>query len=233
MVPTHLHRLLQLPAETRGRYDLSSLQALIHAGAPCPVTIKQQMLDWVGPVVWEYLGSTEGSVSRVAPQEWIAKPGTVGRPLPGLVVKILGPEGGEVSRGEPGMIYFGYPGLAPVFEYHHDPEKTSAARFGDLITAGPAEIEQHLLAHPSVDDVAVIGVPDPEWGHSVLAVVQPSAQAAAGEELAASLLAYCGERLASFKRPRRIEFVSDFPRTESGKVQRRVLRERFAPASSD
>ena len=94
----------------------------------------------------------------------------------------------------------------------------------------PAEIEQHLLTHPSVDDVAVVGVPDPEWGHSVLAVIQPSAQASAGDELAASLLAYCGEGLASFKRPRRIEFVSDFPRTETGKVQRRVLRERFAQA---
>jgi long-chain acyl-CoA synthetase len=262
MVPTHFHRLLQLPGETRGRYDLSSLQALIHAGAPCPVTIKQQMLDWLGPVVWEYLGSTEGSVSRVSPQEWIAKPGTVGRPLPGLIAAILGPDGAELPRGEPGMIYFGYPGLTPAFEYHHDPEKTAAARHGDLITAGdygyfdddgylflldrrtdviisggvniyPAEIEQHLITHPSVDDVAVIGVPDLEWGSSVLAVVKPSPGADAGQELAASLLAYCGERLASFKRPRRIEFVSDFPRTETGKVQRRVLRDRFAPAPAD
>jgi long-chain acyl-CoA synthetase len=262
MVPTHFHRLLRLPRETRSRYDRSSLQALIHAGAPCPVPIKQQMLDWVGPIVWEYLGSTEGSVSRVSPQEWIARPGTVGRPLPGLTVEILGPDGSVQPRGEPGMIYFGYPGHAPVFEYHHDPEKTSSARSGDLITAGdygyfdddgylflldrrtdviisggvniyPAEIEEHLITHPSVDDVAVIGVPDPEWGSSVLAVVQPSPGAVAGEELSAILLAYSGEGLASFKRPRRIEFVSDFPRTESGKVQRRVLRDRFAHAQAD
>jgi len=262
MVPTHFHRLLQLPGQVRGRYDLSSLQALIHAGAPCPVTIKQQMLDWVGPIVWEYLGSTEGTVTRVSPQEWIAKPGTVGRPLPGLTVKILGPAGEELPGGEPGMIYFGYHGHGPAFEYHHDPEKTSASRFGALVTAGdfgyldedgylflldrrtdviisggvniyPAEIEQHLITHPSVDDVAVIGVPDQEWGHSVLAVVQPSPGAAAGGELAASLLAYCGEGLASFKRPRRIEFVSDFPRTETGKVQRRLLRDRFAHAQAD
>ena len=262
LVPTHFHRLLQLPAEVRGRHDLSSVQALIHAGAPCPVPIKQQMLDWLGPVVWEYLGSTEGSVSRVSPQEWLARPGTVGRPLPGLTVKILGPDGEDLPRGDPGLIYFGYPGLAPAFEYHHDPVKTSAGRLGDLITAGdygyldddgylflldrrtdviisggvniyPAEIEQLLITHPSVDDVAVIGVPDPEWGSTVLAVVQPSPGAVAGEELAASLLAYCAERLASFKRPRRIEFVADFPRTEAGKVQRRVLRDRFAPAPAD
>jgi long-chain acyl-CoA synthetase len=259
LVPTHFLRLLRLPGQIRGRYDLSSLEALIHAGAPCPVQVKQQMLDWLGPVVWEYLGSTEGSVTRVSPQEWIAKPGTVGRPLPGLTVRILGPDGAEQPRGEAGMIYFGYPGRAPSFEYHHDPAKTAAGRAGNLVTAGdygyldddgylflldrrtdliisggvniyPAEIEQHLLTHPSVDDVAVVGVPDPEWGHSVLAVIQPSAQASAGDELAASLLAYCGEGLASFKRPRRIEFVSDFPRTETGKVQRRVLRERFAQA---
>jgi long-chain acyl-CoA synthetase len=262
LVPTHFHRLLQLPGQTRGRYDLSSLQALIHAGAPCPVTIKQQMLDWVGPVVWEYLASTEGYVARVSPQEWVAKPGTVGRPLPGLTVQILGAAGQELPVGEPGMIYFGYRGRAPAFEYHHDPEKTSAGRSGDLITAGdfgyldedgylflldrrtdliisggvniyPAEIEQHLITHPSVDDVAVIGVPDHEWGHSILAVVQPSAGTAADAELAATLLAYCGDGLASFKRPRRIEFVSDFPRTETGKVQRRVLRDRFAHARAD
>jgi long-chain acyl-CoA synthetase len=262
LVPTHFHRLLELPGQTRGRYDLSSLQALIHAGAPCPVTIKRQMLDWVGPVVWEYLASTEGYVARVSPQEWVAKPGTVGRPLPGLTVQILGSDGQELPGGEPGMIYFGYRGHAPAFEYHHDPEKTSAGRSGDLVTAGdfgyldedgylflldrrtdliisggvniyPAEIEQHLISHPSVDDVAVIGVPDHEWGHSILAVVQPSAGTAADAELAASLLAYCGEGLASFKRPRRIEFVSDFPRTETGKVQRRLLRDRFAHVPGD
>ena len=260
LVPTHFHRLLQLPKQTRGRYDLSSLRALIHAGAPCPVPIKQRMLDWVGPIVWEYLASSEGYVSRVSPREWIARPGTVGRPLPGLTVQILGPDGQQLPGGEPGMIYFGYRGHGPAFEYHHDPEKTSAGRLGDLITAGdfgyldadgylflldrrtdliisggvniyPAEIEQHLITHPSVDDVAVIGVPDGEWGQSVLAVVQPAAGTAGGPELAASLLAYCGEGLAPFKRPRRIEFLSDFPRTEAGKVQRRLLRDRFAPAS--
>jgi long-chain acyl-CoA synthetase len=257
LVPTHFHRLLRLPAEERARHDLSSLQAVIHAGAPCPVPIKKQMLDWLGPIIWEYLGSTEGSVSRVSPQEWLARPGTVGRPLPGLTVQILGADGSAVQAGEPGTIYFGYPGRPPSFEYHHDPDKTAAGRRGDLVTAGdygyldddgylflldrrtdlvisggvniyPAEVEQRLITHPAVDDVAVIGVPDPEWGQRIVAVVQPSPGAIPGNELAAELLEYCREELASFKCPRRFEFVADFPRTETGKVQRRLLRDAYA-----
>jgi long-chain acyl-CoA synthetase len=257
MVPTHFHRLLRLPDEARARYDVSSLQAVIHAGAPCPVPIKKQMLDWLGPIVWEYLGSTEGSVSRVSPQDWLARPGTVGRPLPGLTVKILGPDGDELPAGEPGTIYFGYPERAPSFEYHHDPQKTAASRRGNLVTAGdygyfdgdgylylldrrtdliisggvnvyPAEIEQHLITHPAVLDVAVIGVPDPDWGQRVVAVVQPDPDVTAGDELAAELIEHCRKELASFKCPRRFEFVTDFPRTESGKVQRRVLRDAYA-----
>jgi len=256
LVPTHFHRLLRLPEEVRARYDVSSLQAVIHAGAPCPVPIKKQMLDWLGPVVWEYLGSTEGSVSRVSPQEWLARPGTVGRPLPGLTVQILGLDGTEAPAGEPGTIYFGYPGRPPSFEYHHDPEKTAASRHGDLVTAGdygyfdadgylflldrrtdliisggvniyPAEVEQHLITHPAVLDVAVIGVPDPEWGQRVVAVIQPGPGVTANDQLAAELLEHCRKELATFKCPRRFEFVSDFPRTESGKVQRRVLRDAF------
>ena len=257
MVPTHFHRLLRLPGDVRARYDVSSLQAVIHAGAPCPVPIKKQMLDWLGPIVWEYLGSTEGSVSRVSPQQWLARPGSVGRPLPGLTVQILGPDGGELPAGDPGTIYFGYPGRAPSFEYHHDPQKTAASRHGNLVTAGdygyvdadgylylldrrtdliisggvnvyPAEIEQNLITHPAVLDVAVIGVPDPDWGQRVVAVVQPGPGVAAGDELAAELLEHCRKELASFKCPRRFEFVTDFPRTESGKVQRRVLRDAYA-----
>jgi long-chain acyl-CoA synthetase len=261
LVPTHFHRLLRLPEEVRSRYDLSSLAAVIHAGAPCPVPIKEQMLDWLGPVIWEYLGSTEGGVSRVSPQEWLARPGTVGRPLPGLTVRIIGPDGEELPAGQPGTIYFGYPDRAPSFEYHHDPEKTAASRHGNLVTAGdygyfdpdgwlflldrrtdliisggvniyPAEVEQHLITHPAVLDVAVVGVPDPDWGHRVVAVVQPAPGVAAGDELAAELAEHCRQELASFKCPRRFEFVADFPRTETGKVQRRVLREALAGQGS-
>jgi long-chain acyl-CoA synthetase len=261
MVPTHFHRLLRLPGDVRARYDVSSLQAVIHAGAPCPVPIKKQMLDWLGPIVWEYLGSTEGSVSRVSPQQWLDRPGSVGRPLPGLTVQILGPDGGELPAGEPGTIYFGYPSRAPTFEYHHDPQKTAASRRGNLVTAGdfgyfdadgylylldrrtdliisggvnvyPAEIEQNLITHPAVLDVAVIGVPDPDWGQRVVAVIQPAPGVAADDELAAELLEHCRKELASFKCPRRFEFVTDFPRTESGKVQRRVLRDAYASQES-
>jgi len=257
MVPTHFHRLLRLPESARSRYDVSSLQSVIHAGAPCPVPIKQQMLDWLGPIIWEYLGSTEGSVSRVSPQEWLARPGTVGRPLPGLTVKILTENGEEAPAGEPGTIYFGYPGRAPSFEYHHDPAKTAASRRGDLVTAGdygyfdadgylflldrrtdliisggvnvyPAEVEQQLITHPAVQDVAVIGVPDPEWGQRVVAVVETAPGATAGDQLAAELSEHCRKELASFKCPRRFEFVTNFPRTETGKVQRRVLRDAYA-----
>jgi long-chain acyl-CoA synthetase len=257
MVPTHFHRLLRLPADVRARYDLSSLRAVIHAGAPCPVPLKHQMIEWLGPIVWEYLASTEGSVSRVSPQEWLARPGTLGRPAPGGIVKILDPDGNELPPGEAGAIYFGTAGQPTTFEYSGDPAKTAASRHGDLATVGdygyldedgyvflldrrtdliisggvniyPAEVEQTLITHPAVNDVAVIGVPDPEWGQSVLAVVQPSPGFEAGDEVASALLAHCGEHLAGFKRPRRIEFVTDFPRTETGKLQRRKLRDRYA-----
>jgi long-chain acyl-CoA synthetase len=251
MVPTHFHRLLRLPEEVRERHDLSSLKVLVHAGAPCPVAVKQRMIDWLGPIVWEYLGATEGVMSLVSPQEWLAKPGTVGRPVPGVTVRLLDENGAEVPPGEAGTIYFGTGQIR--FEYHNDPDKTRAGRVGDLVTVGdigrfdedgylflldrrddlilsggvnvyPAEVEHHLITHPAVADVAVIGVPDPEWGQSVLAVVQPTPDAVPGEALARELEAYCADGLASYKRPRRIEFRADFPRTATGKLQRRVLR---------
>ncbi|WP_029433078.1 AMP-binding protein [Blastococcus sp. URHD0036] len=256
MVPTHFHRLLALPEETRRRSDTSSLRIVAHAGAPCPVEVKRRMLAWWGPVLWEYLGSTEGVATLVSPQEWAARPGTVGRPLPGTVVRVVRDDGTEAAPGEPGTIYSGVEGTPPSFEYHGDPEKTARSRRGDLVTAGdsgyvdddgyvfvldrrtdlvitggvnvyPAEVEQHLLTHPAVRDVAVIGLPDPEWGQSVVAVVQPAPGSEGDDGLRAELDSHCRTGLAAFKRPRRIEFLADFPRTESGKLQRRRIRDLF------
>ncbi|MEU9064708.1 AMP-binding protein [Streptomyces sp. NPDC048430] len=254
MVPTQFIRLLRLPDEVRGRYDLSSLQAVIHAGAPCPETVKRRMLDWVGPIVWEYMGSAEGGVSRVSPQEWLTKPGTVGRPVPGIVVRILDEDGRELPTGQSGLIYTGATDRPPSFEYLGDPAKTADNRRGDLYTVGdigyldedgylflqdrrtdliisggvniyPAEIENRLIEHPSVADAAVVGVPDPEWGHSVVAVVELVENTAATTEISEELQRFCEAGLAKFKLPRRIEIVNHLPRTPAGKLQRRVVRD--------
>lgn len=256
MVPTQFIRLLRLSDEIRSRYDLSSLEIVLHAGAPCPVPVKRRMIEWFGPIIWEYLGSTEGSVTRVSPQEWLARPGTVGRPIPGTTVKIFGDDGAELPPGESGIIYVGVEGQPPAFEYLGDPDKTAASRRGDRYTAGdfgyldadgylflqdrrtdliisggvnlyPAEIEAYLIGHPAVAEVAVIGVPDAEWGHRPVAVVEPAAGFAADAELSKELLQYCVEGLAAFKRPRHIAFQERIPRSPSGKLQRRVVRDSY------
>jgi long-chain acyl-CoA synthetase len=195
------HRLMSLPADERGRHDVSSLSRVVHAGAPCPVAVKQRMIDWLGPVLHEYYAATEGGGTYVDPHDWLRHPGTVGRAWEGTEVVILDDDGNELPRGEVGFIYFR---SADRFEYFKAPEKTAAARRGDLFTVGdlgrlddegwlylsdrrsdliisggvniyPAEIEAVLLTHPLVADAAVIGVPDEEWGQRVMAVVEPRA----------------------------------------------------------
>lgn len=255
MVPTHFHRLLQLPEEHRRAADLSSLVRLVHAGAACPPEIKREMLDWVGPIVWEYLGATEGLVSVVSPETWISHPGTVGKPFTEGAVVIKREDGSDAAPNEEGTIYFR---TSSPFEYHNDPEKTAASRLGDLVTVGdigmiddegylylldrrndlivsggvniyPAEIEAALITHPAVQDVGVIGVPDREWGKRVVAVIQPVEGVAADDALRAALDAHARENLPSYKRPRRYEFLEDFPRSPAGKIKRRDLRDIYDP----
>jgi len=253
MVPTMFHRMLGLPDEVRGRYDVSSLGMVFHSAAPIPVETKQRMMEWWGPVLYEYYGSTEcGAIVVAKPHEWLGHPGTVGRAVDGVEIKIFGEDGAELPPGEAGMIYArGHSG----FEYHGDPAKTASAMRGEFYTPGdighldedgwlymsdrrtdliisggvniyPAEIEAVLLQHPAVADVAVIGVPDPEWGQQVVALIEPTS-GTPGDELAADLRAHCEPRLARLKHPRHIEFRASLPRTPSGKLSRHRVREAY------
>lgn len=255
MVPTMFHRMLQLPQEVKDRYDVTSLRQVVHTGAACPVAVKQGIMDWWGPVLYEYYGSTESTIAfAVKPLEWLARPGTVGRPAPTFEARILDEDGTELPPGEPGMIYVR--SATVNFEYRKDPAKTAASKRGDwyapgdigyldkdgylflcdrrtdLIVSGgvniyPAEIEAALLEHPAVADVAVIGVPDEEWGHNVVALVQVADGHAAGEALTAELLEHCGPRIARFKHPKVIEYRDALPRTPTGKLSRTKVREEY------
>jgi long-chain acyl-CoA synthetase len=253
MVPTMFVRMLALPAETRRRYDLSSLKSVVHAAAPCPVDVKWKTMELFGPdTVHEYYAATEVGGTYISPQEWRQKPGSVGRPLPNAEVKVLDDEGNECPPGTIGTIYMRINPKAD-FEYYKDAEKTRANRRGDFATVGdmgyfdtdgylfiadrkhdmvisggvniyPREIEDVLITHPKVLDVAVIGVPDPEWGEQLKAIVQlkPGEQATAEE-----IIAFARERVADYKRPRSVDFVAELPREPSGKLYKRKLKEQY------
>ncbi|HEX6353712.1 acyl-CoA synthetase [Actinophytocola sp.] len=254
MVPTQFHRLLELPEDVRERYDVSSLRCMIHGAAPCPQEVKRRMLDWWGPVVVEYYAATEGGGTTIMADEWLQKPGSVGRPWPGSVVKVLDDAGEEVPPGTPGLVYMRMG--TSNFSYHKDEEKTKAARVGDLFTLGdigyldedgylflcdrkadmiisggvniyPAEIENTLAVHEKVADVAVFGVPNPDWGEEIKAVVRPADGIAPGDELTTELLAFATERLAKFKLPRSIDYVDELPRDPNGKLYKRKLRDPY------
>jgi len=258
MVPTQFVRLLRLTADVRARYDVASLQVVVHSAAPCPADVKQQMLDWWGPVIWETYGGMEGAATIAKPYRWIEKPGTVGRAVRGMTIKILDDDGNLLAANEIGHVY-----LEPeekTFEYRNDPELTASISRGKAFTLGdmgyldedgylfirdrakdmvvsggvniyPAEIEAVLHAHTAVADVAVIGVPDAEWGESVKAVVEVTPGSTPGDELADELIAWCRGRLASYKCPRTVDFRQDLPRTDSGKLLKRNLRDEYWAAS--
>jgi len=253
MVPTQFQRLRMLPDEIRSRFDVSSLRHVMHAAAPCPVDLKRSMLEWWGPVIYEYYGATEGGGTLARPEEWVAHPGTVGRPWPGADVKVLRDDGAECAPGEVGTVYLR---LMMDFEYKDDPVKTRENRRGDYFTVGdiglldeggwlflrdrkidmiisggvnvyPAEIEAVLLSHPDVADAAVFGVPHDDWGEEVKAVVEPAPGIAPDAGLEARLHAHCAASLANFKRPRSIEFRSSLPRDPNGKLYKRRLRDPY------
>jgi long-chain acyl-CoA synthetase len=254
LVPTMFVRMLKLPEEARARYDVSSLKMAVHAAAPCPVSVKEQMMAWWGPVIYEYYAGTEGNgFCCVGPQDWLTHKGTVGKSLLGEL-KIVGENGEEMPTGEPGTVYFAN---GPQFEYHNAPEKTAESRnakgwttLGDvgyvdgegylyltdrkafmIISGGvniyPQEAENVLVTHPKVADVAVFGVPNEDFGEEVKAVVQPIAMADAGPDLEAELLAFCRQHLSHVKCPRTIDFMEELPRHPTGKLYKRLLRDRY------
>ncbi len=254
-VPTMFLRMLKLDADSRARYDTSSLQLAVHAAAPCPVAIKEQMLDWWGPIIHEYYAGTEGNgFCYASPTDWLAHKGTVGKAVSGEL-HIVDDDGNELPAGSEGGVYFSN-GLQE-FEYHNDPEKTQAGRLangwstlGDIgrvdadgflyltdrksnmiISGGvniyPQEAENILTVHPKVQDVAVFGVPNTDFGEEVKAVVQPVDLQAAGDDLERELIAYCREHLADVKCPRSIDFRAELPRHPTGKLYKRLLKDEY------
>jgi long-chain acyl-CoA synthetase len=257
-VPTMFVRMLKLPPAVRSAYDVSTMRVAVHAAAPCPAEVKHAMMDWWGPVLYEYYSSTEGNgVSFISPQEWLARPGSVGKSMLGTV-RICDDNGDELPVGQTGVIYFERDLVA--FQYHNDEDKTAAARHPDhetwtttgdigyideegnlfltdrkafmIISGGvniyPQEIEDCLTMHPSVFDVAVIGIPDEEMGEQVCAVVQVAPEVTPSEELATELKEFVRARIAHYKAPRVVDFMDELPRSAAGKLVKRKLKERYA-----
>ena len=260
MVPTMFHRLLSLPGDVRTRHDISSLQFVIHGAAPCPVDVKRRLMEWIGPVVWEYYAATEGAGTLVGPDEWLRKPGTVGRVDPPDQVRILDDDGNDVPRGTRGTVYLKAP--ANRFHYFKAPDKTAGAyrdthfTLGDvgyidddgylfltdrsahlIITGGvnvyPAEVEAALLAHPAVADAGVVGRPDEEWGEVVVAAIEPQPGVEPSPALAAELIEWCRDRIAHYKCPRHVVFLDALPRHDNGKLYKHQLREQLRQTQGD
>ena len=255
LVPTMFSRLLKLPDAVRGRYDLSSLENAVHAAAPCPVQVKEQMIAWWGPILQEYYGATEGlGFTACDSAEWLAHKGTVGRVLLGKL-HVLDDAMNEQPVGTPGTLWFE---TATPFDYFGDPARTAEARSADgtmstvgdvgyidgdgylyltdratfmIISGGvniyPQECENLLITHPKVADAAVFGVPNADLGEEVKAVIQLMPDVAEGPEVAAELIAFCGQHLARQKVPRSVDFEAELPRLPTGKLYKRLLRDRY------
>ncbi len=253
LVPTMMRRLLSLPEASRRRYRLDSLRAVQHAAAPCPEETKRAMIDWWGPIVDEYFGSTEAGIcTYISAPEALVRPGSVGRAIAGVLVRILDEEGRELGPGRVGDVCVGSD-ASRGFDYHGASGKLTEATRGELFATGdmgylddegylylvdrradlvisggvniyPAEIEAALMTHPAVRDCAVFGIPDDEWGERLHAVVELEQAAEASE---AALSAHLSDKVARYKLPRSIEFVAELPREPSGKIFKRKLREPF------
>jgi len=254
MVPTMFHRLLELADEIKSKYDITSLKNVIHAAAPCPPDTKRRMLNWWGLVIYEYYAATEGGGAYVKPKDWLEHPGTVGSAWPGSRLVILDDDGNELKPNEVGTIYMG--SAMGEFSYYKDDKKTKESRRGDLFTVGdmgylteggwlficdrksdmiisggsniyPAEIEGVLIQHPKVSDIAVFGIPDNDWGESVKAVIELVDGEQPSDTIVAEIQAYASENLAKYKLPKSIDFIDQLPRLPTGKLYKRLLRDKY------
>ena len=254
VVPIHFVRLLKLTPEARARYDLSSLRLVVHGAAPTAVEVKRKMIDWLGPIVFEFYGGTEGGGISISSTEWLRKPGSVGRPYnPEVQIHVLDNDGKACATGVEGAVYFRQP---DAVTYKDDPQKTRDAHRGDLLTLGdigyldddgylflcdrradvivsggvnvyPAQIESVLLDHPAIADCCVVGAPDEEWGEAVCAVLQLRPESLLDEAMADDLQRWCRNRLAAYQVPQIFHAVPELPRTETGKMARRAVRASF------
>ncbi len=265
-VPTHFRRLTRLPEATKRAYGLESLRLALHAAAPCPIPLKEEMIDWWGDAIVEFYAGTEGGGTAISAADWNEHKGSVGRHWAGGTIHILDEEGNALTEpNQEGGVYFEAPAdEAMRFRYHKAEEKTAESYRGSLFTLGdvgyldedgflyltdrqshmiisggvnifPQEVENHLTMHPAVEDVAVIGVPNEDLGEEVRAVVVARSDAKAGPELAQELIAYCRDGISHYKCPRSVDFVDELPRTETGKMAKTSLRDRYwkdAPATS-
>ncbi|MFG2193852.1 acyl-CoA synthetase [Streptomyces sp. NPDC048639] len=254
MVPTQFHRLLALPEEVRARYDVSAMRHAVHGAAPCPDHVKRAMIEWWGHCVEEYYAASEGGGAFATAEDWLKKPGTVGRAWPISELAVFDDDGNRLPPGELGTVYMKM--STGGFSYHKDQDKTRKNRIGDFFTVGdlgfldddgylylrdrkidmiisggvniyPAEIESVLLSHPAVADAAAFGIPHDDWGEEVKAVVEPAEGHTAGPALAEAVLDHCAERLAGYKRPRSVDFTEAMPRDPNGKLYKRRLREPY------